>query len=88
MNRSLLAKRYAKALLAYATEVGEADLLYPLLRDLGRVLRPAEAAEVVCNPTLSEQRRSQFVVALAGEGAPESLRRWVDLVFSHNREAL
>lgn len=88
MNRSLLAKRYAKALLAYAIEVGEADLLYPLLRDMGRVLRPAEAVEVLCNPTLSEQRRSQIVVALAGEDTPESLRRWVDLVFSHNREAL
>lgn len=88
MNRSLLARRYAKALLAYAIEVGEADALYPLLRDLGRRLRPESVEDVVCNPTISEHERGVAVVALAGEDAPASLRRFVDLVFAHNRESL
>lgn len=90
MNESLLARRYAKALLAYAEELGEADLLYPVMRHLGRTLRHASReSEVVDNPTLSEELRGRFVEALAGvEPVPESLRRFVRLVFDHNREYL
>ncbi|MBO7300095.1 MAG: ATP synthase F1 subunit delta [Tidjanibacter sp.] len=89
MNESLLAGRYAKALLAYADEVGEADALYPILLRLGRTLRRNYGAEmVVSNPTLSEQMRCNFVVALAGEKPPVSLERFVRLVFDHNREQL
>lgn len=91
MNKSLLAGRYAKALLAYALEVGEAEALYLLLRELGRTLRPSQEAareELITNPTLSERESSEAVVKLMGESVPESLRRFVDLVFSHNRESL
>lgn len=89
MNESLLAGRYAKALLAYAEEVGEADALYPILLRLGRTLRrDYGAAEVVGNPTLSEKVRCGFVVALAGEQPPVSLERFVRLVFDHDRERL
>ncbi len=86
MNNSLLAGRYAKALLAYALEVGEAEALYPILRDLRCKLHALRG--MVCNPTLSEQTRAEAVVAMVGEGAPASLVRFVDLVFSHNRESL
>ena len=91
MNSSLLAGRYAKALLDYAIESGEADVLYPLMRHLGRTMRPAkglECLEVVTNPTLSEEARRGVVVAMAGESAPESFRRFVGLVFDHNRQSL
>lgn len=89
MNESLLAGRYAKALLAYAIEVGEEDALYPILRELGRTLRyDYKVRGVVDNPTLSEELRERFVVALAGEEPPGSLVRFVDLVFRHNREGL
>lgn len=89
MNESLLAGRYAKALLAYADEVGEAEALYPILLRLGRTLRrDYGAVEVVSNPTLSEKVRCGFVVALAGEEPPVSLERFVRLVFDHNRERL
>lgn len=89
MNEGLLAGRYAKALLAYAIEVGEAEALYPILRSLGRTLRcDYKARGVVDNPTLSEGVREAFVVALAGEEPPGSLVRFVDLVFRHNRERL
>lgn len=91
MNKSLLAGRYAKALLAYALEVGEAEMVYPLLRELGRTLRPSATVDrelLITNPTLTEGERSRAVVALMGDVVPESLRRFVDLVFSHNRESL
>ena len=89
MNESLLAGRYAKALLAHAVEVGEADALYPILRELGRTLRYDRGVRgVVDNPTFSEELRERFVVALAGEEPPKSLGRFVDLVFRHNREGL
>ena len=86
MNRSLLAGRYAKALLAYALELGEAEVLYPILRDWRYKLHALRG--MVNNPTLSERVRSEMVVAMVGECAPVSLRRFVDLVFSHNRESL
>ena len=91
MNSGLLAGRYAKALLDYAIEVGEADVLYSLMRRLGRTMRPAkglDCLEVVTNPTLSEKARRKVVVAMAGEDVPDSFRRFVDLVFSHNRQSL
>lgn len=92
MNESLLARRYAKALLSYATEVGEAGELYPIMDRLWRELRPEPSVrEVVSNPTLSCEQRAACVVALAGGGAesvPDSLRRFVDLVFAHRRQSL
>lgn len=85
----MLAGRYAKALLAYAEEVGEAEALYPILLRLGRTLRrDYGAVDVVSNPTLSEKVRCGFVVALAGEQPPVSLERFVRLVFDHDRERL
>lgn len=86
MNRSLLAGRYAKALLAYAIESGEAEALYPIFGKLRYALRTSQG--VVGNPTLSKRARTEAVVAMVGEGAPALFGRFVDLVFSHNRESL
>lgn len=89
MNESLLAGRYAKALLSQALEEGQAEVLYPILKHLSQTLRSAVAARgVVGNPTLSEELRARFVVALAGGECPPLLERFVDLVFEHGREAL
>lgn len=91
MNRSLLARRYAKALLSYALEVGEAEALYPLMKGLGRTLRPyseEHLLDFVTNPTLTDQTRREALVEVLGGDVPESFRRFVDLVFSHKRESL
>lgn len=89
MNESLLAGRYAKALLAHADEVGEADLLYPLFRRLCCSLRTISGvACAVDNPTISSSIRSGMVIALAGEEVPESFKRFVALLFGHKREGL
>lgn len=91
MNKSLIAGRYARALLAYATERGEAEAVYPILSGLGRTLRPSAewmGVQLIANPTISERRRSDALLTLMGAEVPESLRRFVDLVFSHNRESL
>lgn len=89
MNESLLAGRYAKALLTQAVEEGQDGVLYPILRHLAQTLRSAhDVKSVVGNPTLSEELRARFVVALAGGECPPLLARFVDLVFEHGREAL
>lgn len=89
MNESLLAGRYAKALLAHAEEVGEAEVLYPIMKRLSGLLRPTPSLRgVLDNPTLAEELRERVVLALAGEQLPGSLRRFVELVFSHSRESL
>lgn len=89
MNESLLAKRYAKALLTHAEEVGEADVLYPIMRRLSdRLHTTAELRDVVGNPTLANEVREKVVLASLGEKQPESLRRFVDLVFDQGRESI
>jgi F-type H+-transporting ATPase subunit delta len=89
MNESLLAGRYAKALLNQALEEGVAGELYPILRHLSRSIPTAAGwRATVDNPTLSEELRARFVVALAGGTPPELLVRFVELIFAHNREAL
>ena len=89
MNESLLARRYAKALLAYSQELGEAEALYPIMKHLGQRLRPqSHERDVIGNPVIAEELREEFVVALAGNEAPTSLERFVKLVFDHNRESL
>lgn len=85
----MLARRYAKALLAHAEEVGESEALYPIMRRLSMLVRPAPNLRgVIGNPTLSDEVRGRVVLALSGASVPESLGRFVDLVFSHNRESL
>lgn len=89
MNESLLAGRYAKALLAQSVEEGREEVLYPIVKRLAQTLRSqVDLRGVVDNPTLSEELRQRFVVALAGGEAPELLTRFVGLVFDHGREAL
>lgn len=87
MNESLLAGRYAKALLAEALERGEAERLYPLMKHLGSTLRPlSPEMEVVGNPTIADRVRELFVVGCVGSEPPELMVRFVKLVFAHRRE--
>lgn len=88
MNESLLAARYAKALLGQALEEGVAEALYPIVKSLSQSL-PMRGGwrATVDNPTLSEELRARFVVALAGENPPPLLERFVRLVLSHHRES-
>ena len=87
MNESLIAGRYAKALLEEALERGEAESLYPLMKHLGSTLRPLSSElEVVGNPTIADRVRESFVVSCVGCEPPELMERFVRLVFAHRRE--
>lgn len=89
MNESLLARRYAKALLAHAEEVGEADVLYPIMKHYSFVLHSSSPFRgVLSNPILSDGKRVEMVLSLVEDGQPKSLCRFVEMVFSHNRESL
>ncbi len=89
MNESLLAGRYAKALLAYAEEVGEAEALYGVMLRVGEAFGADRRVGVaVTNPTLPREVRRGVILGLAEPTPPESFGRFVDLVFSHNRERL
>lgn len=87
MNESLIAGRYAKALLEEALERGEAERLYPLMKHLGSTLRPLSSELVVVgNPTIADRVRESFVVGCVGCEPPALMERFVRLVFAHRRE--
>lgn len=91
MNDSILIGRYAKALLAQADSVGQAEALYPTMEQLAHLLMGAhEVGEVLNNPMVSPERKRNIVLSLTGERCREECRallgRFVDLVLAHHRE--
>lgn len=91
MNDSLLASRYAKALLAQADNIGQGEALYSTMEQLAHLLMASrEVSEVLHNPTVERKRKSQVVLSLVdnctAEGCRELLASFVDLVLDHHRE--
>ncbi len=93
MNDSLLAGRYAKALLAHADSLGQAEALYPIMGELAHVaMDSAGVAQVLKNPIVGGEEKVRVVVEalcerVACEGESRMLvERFVGLVVGHHRE--
>ena len=89
MNNSLLAGRYAKALLAHAENRGQAVALYPVMEQLVRVaMGPTELNLLLGNPMVSvATKRTLLQEAVSAEGDTQVvLGEFFDLVFAHRRE--
>lgn len=87
MNAGLIAQRYAKALLKYANETRNEDLVYSQVTSLVQAFQevPQFRDALEHNPELSTQDRLALMrTALAGELC-EELYRFVQLVDSHSR---
>ncbi|MBP3382847.1 MAG: ATP synthase F1 subunit delta [Tidjanibacter sp.] len=91
MNSSILIGRYAKALLAQADSIGQAEALYPTMEQLAHLLMGShEVREVLNNPVVSPQRKCAIVLSCVEGCCAEECRallgRFVDLVLAHHRE--
>lgn len=91
MNDSILTGRYAKALLAQADSIGQAEALYPAMEQLAHLLMGShKVREVLNNPMVSPEKKRNILLSLVEEGCSEECRallgRFVDLVLAHHRE--
>ena len=88
MNKSLLAGRYAKALLLQAESEGVAEVLYGLLKSVvGGALVLSEVTRVLESPTLTKEQKKAVLTHLTDEEWPSLWARFVDLVLAGEREA-
>lgn len=73
MNEGLIPRRYAKALLAFASDKGEDARIYSLMRELARSFegRPA-LQEAVANPFVSDADKAALINIASGLIAPAS----------------
>ncbi|MBQ1964910.1 MAG: F0F1 ATP synthase subunit delta, partial [Tidjanibacter sp.] len=88
MNNSLLAGRYAKALLLQAESEGVAEVLYGLLKPIvGSVLSLPEVERVLASPTHTRGQKKAVLMNLSDKEWPALWERFVDLVLAGEREA-
>ena len=67
MNEGLIARRYAKALYAYAAELGQEQALYGRMQTLAAALATLpDLSEALRNPTLSLRDRATLLNEAAG----------------------
>jgi F-type H+-transporting ATPase subunit delta len=85
MNNSKIAVRYAKALFDLAGEQNSIDAVYEDMKVIDRLCVMKEVKEIITNPVISQKKRKEIIVALAGEGTDKLTLKFIELVFSHGR---
>ena len=87
MNEGLIARRYAKALYAYAAELGQEQALYGRMQTLAAALATLpDLSEALRNPTLSLRDRATLLNEAAGPQPEPSYLAFVRLVLARHRE--
>lgn len=87
MNDGLIPRRYAKALLKFALENGQAEHLYALMKNLadGFAGQPS-LATVMKNPFIPAASKSSLLVTAAGAGPSDSsFNDFITLLIKNNR---
>jgi F-type H+-transporting ATPase subunit delta len=86
MSDGLIPRRYAKALYKYATENGDAQEIYELLKGLSfRYTAIDELKRAVLNPEISDEAKGAFMLKLAGGKPGSSLDKFLLLCVRNNR---
>ena len=87
MNEGLISKRYAKALLEYATTLGEDHALYKRMKTLEHSLFTTPGLrEVLRSPVVSTEDKAELISTASGGGKFEqSGQRFVRLVLRNGR---
>ena len=87
MNTGMLSARYAKALFAYATELGVEDAVYDSMKALVRSrLEMKNLLILLRDPALKPQERVEHICSMLD--ASPVIRRFVQLVVEEEREGL
>ena len=83
-----IAKRYAKALYLYAAGSGVEDAVYAeALQLTDTFARIHDLQKAMTNPQLKVEKKHQLIIGALDRPATAILRRFLDLVFRHRREA-
>ena len=85
MNNSKIAVRYAKALFDLAGEQKSIDAVYEDMKVIERLYAMQEVKEIITNPVIPQKKRSEIIVALAGDKPNKLTVKFIELVFSHGR---
>lgn len=86
MSTGAIAKRYARALLAYATERGEEEVLYRQTECFVRAyMAMPQLREVLLSPVTSGEERVKLVRQAVGGILTKSLEDFLHLVTRHRR---
>lgn len=89
MDIGIIAKRYAKALFAFASENHDEQTVYQAMLNLVNSYQKVEQLHpTLLNPVLTPEKQKAILLAASvgdGESVPVSLSRFVQLVVSHKR---
>lgn len=90
MNTGIVAARYAKALLYFATQNGEAELVYAEMQQLDRNFRELQALRnIPNNPILDNAQKNAIITEAArlndDSEVSNSTKRFIQLVVSKGR---
>lgn len=90
MNIGAISKRYAKALVAYASENGKEDLIYKEVKSLIRQFRNVKSLRMALeSPALPKKEKLQLLNEAAGNMQTcAELMRFFELVLDEKREKL
>ncbi len=88
MDIGIIARRYAKALIAYAVEQKTEDVVYQeILMFVKNYQEIKQVAEVLDNPLLAAEQKINIICQAASNEASPVFRKFAALVVSHHREA-
>lgn len=86
MSDGLIPRRYAKALYKYATEMGDAQEIYELLKQLSfRYTAIDELKRAMLNPDIPDEDKGAFMLKLVGGKPGSSLDKFLLLCMRNNR---
>lgn len=89
MNRGIIAKRYARALLFFSVEKGVEDAVYKSISILCEsYLEVKEFRNALIIPILSDDKKIGLIETACGGTIPDELKRFLSLVLKQNREDL
>ena len=89
MNRGIIAKRYAKALLSFSTERGIEDSVYKNMRLLSEsFMEVKEFCNVLSIPILSNEKKIGLIETACGGKISNELKKFLSLLLRQKREYL
>lgn len=89
MNESHISKRYAKAVLSYAHDLGEEEALYAKMLELAQTCRELPALlQTLDSPVVREEKKCELIISAGGEGELKSYDAFARLIVENHREDL
>jgi F-type H+-transporting ATPase subunit delta len=89
MNKGLIPTRYAKALLQYAQENNAEKTVYQNVLQIAKICETEKRVNnILANPVLSKQNKTQIIRTIAGENISPVFSRFIDVIVENERDSL